>query len=88
MRMTSAQPRDLRLPDEGFVRLPVILALIPVGRSTWWAGVRTGRFPAPVKLGPRITAWRVEDIRKLLTSVGPEGCSQAARRSAMGDRRS
>ncbi len=40
--------------------------LIPVSKSTWWAGVKTGRFPQPVKLGPRITAWRSEDIQQLL----------------------
>lgn len=57
------------LPEIGFVRLSAILAPdgpIPVGKSTWWAGVKSGRFPAPVKLGPRITAWRVEDIRRLI----------------------
>ncbi len=57
------------LPPDGFVRLSAILAPrgpIPVSRSTWWAGVKTGRYPAPVKLGPRITAWRVSDIRKLI----------------------
>lgn len=61
------------LPETGFLRLPQIVgdskakppvpALIPVSRSTWWAGVKSGRYPRPVKLGPRITAWRVEDIR-------------------------
>lgn len=54
------------LPEIGFVRLSIILKLIPVGRTTWWAGVKTGRFPKPVKLGSRITAWRVEDIRALI----------------------
>ncbi len=57
------------LPPSGFVRLNCILAPqgpIPVGRSTWWAGVKTGRFPKPVKLGPRTTVWKVEDIRKLI----------------------
>ena len=57
------------LPDTGFVRLSSILAPagpIPVSKSTWWAGVKSGRYPKPVKLGPRITAWRVEDIRKLI----------------------
>ncbi|MBX7134216.1 MAG: AlpA family phage regulatory protein [Fimbriimonadaceae bacterium] len=57
------------LPQSGFVRLSSILAPagpIPVSRSTWWAGVKSGRFPQPVKLGPRITAWRVEDIRALI----------------------
>ena len=57
------------LPTTGFVRLSSILAPngpIPVSRSTWWAGVRSGRFPKPVKLGPRTTAWRVKDIRELI----------------------
>jgi prophage regulatory protein len=57
------------LPTTGFVRLRAILAPIgpiPVGRSTWWAGVKSGHFPKPVKLGPRTTAWKVEDIRALI----------------------
>ncbi len=54
------------VPSTGFLRMPQILKLIPVSRSTWWAGVRIGRYPAPVKLGPRITAWRAEDIRDLI----------------------
>lgn len=69
------------LPETGYLRLPQIVgkpatkttaaipALIPVSRSTWWAGVRTGRFPKPVKLGERITAWKVEDIRALIEQV-------------------
>ncbi len=61
----SPQP----FPTEGFVRIQDIIAPngpIPVGRSTWWAGVKDGRFPKPVKLGPRITVWRAEDIRALV----------------------
>lgn len=54
------------LPETGFVRLPDILRVIPIGRSTWWAGVKEGRYPASVKLGPKITAWRVSDIRDLI----------------------
>jgi predicted DNA-binding transcriptional regulator AlpA len=62
----SNQPEN---PITGFLRLPSILAPhgpIPVSKSTWWAGVKAGRYPQPVKLGPRITAWRVEDIRALI----------------------
>lgn len=65
-----------QLPDAGYLRLTQIIGnkkskpplppIIPVGKSTWWEGVRSGRYPKPVKLGPRITAWRVEDIRKLI----------------------
>ena len=60
--MTNNSP----LPQSGFLRLPAILELIPIGKSTWWAGVKTGRFPKPVKLGPNTTAWRVEDINAVL----------------------
>lgn len=61
----------LELPTTGFLRLPSIIAPqgpIPVGKSTWWAGVKDGRFPKPVKLGPRITVWRAEDIRALIAT--------------------
>ena len=57
------------LPETGFVRLSSILAPqgpIPVSKSTWWAGIKIGRFPRPVKLGPRTTVWHVEDIRALI----------------------
>lgn len=54
------------LPDTGFIRLPQVLEVIPVCKSTWWSGIKTGRFPKPVKLGKRVTAWRVEDIRALI----------------------
>lgn len=53
------------LPKTGFVRLSTVLNLIPVSRSTWFAH-RGSRFPLPVSLGPRIRAYRVEDIRRLL----------------------
>lgn len=58
------------LPETGFVRLSIILKLIPIGKTTWWAGVKSGHFPKPVKLGTRITAWRVEDIRALIEQSG------------------
>ena len=64
-----AQDRIVDLPKTGFVRLPVVLAHIPVSKSTWWEGVRTGRFPGAVKLGPRTTAWRAEDIRQIIAQL-------------------
>lgn len=61
------------LPDTGFVRLNSIIAPsgpIPVSKSTWWQGVKEGRFPKPIKLGVKTTAWRVEDIRDLIERLG------------------
>jgi predicted DNA-binding transcriptional regulator AlpA len=57
------------LPEIGLVRLPTILKVIAVSKSTWWAGVKSGRFPKSVKVGRRITAWRVEDIKLLLKKM-------------------
>lgn len=65
-----------QLPQTGFLRLTQILgnpnaepplpAIIPIGKTSWWEGVRSGRFPKPIKLGPRTTVWRVEDILALV----------------------
>jgi predicted DNA-binding transcriptional regulator AlpA len=55
-------------PREGLVRLKSILAPrgpIEMSRSAWWKGVGEGWLPQPIKLGPRITAWRAADIRRL-----------------------
>lgn len=58
------------LPETGFLRLPQVLKFIPVSRSTWWAGVKEGRYPKPVKtLGKRITAWRCSDIRVFIDAL-------------------
>ena len=54
------------LEDLAYLRLQDVLKLFPVSKSAWWLGVREGKYPASVKLGPRTTAWRVEDIRQLL----------------------
>ena len=59
-----------QLPLTGFMRLPQILQLIPISKSAWWQGCRDGRFPKPVKLGPKTTAWRVEDIAILIERIG------------------
>ena len=59
-------------PKTGFVRLSQILAPrgpIPVASSTWWLGVKDGRFPKPQKLGPRTTVWKAEDIRALFETA-------------------
>jgi predicted DNA-binding transcriptional regulator AlpA len=60
------------VPETGFLRLRQVLSLIPVGRTSWWKGVKSGRFPKPIKLSPRCTAWRAEDIRQLIKSLSDQ----------------
>ncbi|MEN6373837.1 MAG: AlpA family phage regulatory protein [Smithella sp.] len=61
-----------KIPIDGFLRLNQIIgsktepAIIPVSKSSWWAGVKEGRFPQPIKLGKRTTVWRVSDIKLLI----------------------
>lgn len=54
------------LPTTGFLRLNQVLALYPVGKSTWWSGIKEGKYPKGVKIGARATAWRIEDIKALI----------------------
>ncbi|MGZ8245299.1 helix-turn-helix transcriptional regulator [Methylomagnum sp.] len=64
------------LPETGLIRLrqiignpkasPPIPAIIPVSRTSWLEGVKSGKYPKPVRLGPRTVAWNAEDIRALL----------------------
>lgn len=60
------------IPETGFMRLPQVLSVIPVGKTSWWEGVRAGRFPKPIKLSTRCTAWRAEDIRELITKLAEQ----------------
>jgi prophage regulatory protein len=74
--VASSAPLMSSLPDDGFLRIaqiigdkkanPAIMPLIPIGKSSWWMGIKQGRFPKPLKLGPKTTVWRIRDIRKLI----------------------
>ncbi len=57
------------LPSEGFVRLPVIMQALGIKKSFFWEQVKEGRFPKPIKIGPRVSVWRVEDIRQLINDI-------------------
>lgn len=67
------------LPAQGFIRLTTVLALIPVGKTAWYDGIKKGIFPAPVKLSERTAAYRVEDIRALIASHDKAANGEAAK---------
>ena len=68
--------------DYGYLRLnqiigdkkadPPIPPLIPISKSTWWVRVAAGQYPAPFKLSPKISVWRVIDIKNLLQKIGTD----------------
>lgn len=61
---------DELLVDAGYLRLREVLKVFPVSKSTWWHGIKEGKYPAGVKLSARTTAWKVTDIIRLLEEVG------------------
>lgn len=60
----------------GFLRLPQVLEIFPVSKSTWWKGIKEGRFPKPVKLTERTSAWLLDDIEALCDRMAPSGVEQ------------
>jgi len=69
MDTTKQNHKELgNLPEIGYVRLPQILAVLPMGKSTFWNRVKAGIYPKPKKLGAKISVWRVEDIRAILAN--------------------
>lgn len=58
------------VPETGFLRLPQVLSVIPVCKSSWWAGVKSGRYPKPVRLSARSVGWKAEDIQALINQLG------------------
>jgi predicted DNA-binding transcriptional regulator AlpA len=60
------------LSPTGLMKLPQVLAVFPVSRSTWYAGIKSGIYPHALKLGQRSSAWSVESIRELIERVATE----------------
>jgi len=61
------------LPATGFIRLNQVLQLIPIGKTAWYNGIKEGRFPAPVALGPRTAAYPVKEIAELIEKFSGRG---------------
>lgn len=60
------------IPEIGFVRLSQVLRVIPIGKTLWWEGVKSGRYPKSVKLSEHCTAWRAEDIHALIKRISEQ----------------
>ena len=71
-----------KLTEDSFLRLSQVLERIPISKSAWWQGCKEGRFPKPIKLGPRTSAWRASDIAALVRQLSrqdTQGESQETR---------
>lgn len=54
--------------NETLLRLPEVLKRFPVSRSVWYAGVKAGRYPSPLK-ERRSSLWRASDVQKLIDQL-------------------
>jgi len=59
--------------NSGYLRLPQILEIFPIGKSTWWKWVADNKAPKPIRLGPKTTAWRCEDIHNFIKEINENG---------------
>lgn len=72
------------IPTTGFLRLSSIIGSppgtgpIPVSRATWYAWIQRGYAPKPVRLGPRTSAWRAEEIQDFIANLGPSESGKEA----------
>jgi prophage regulatory protein len=68
LKATMTRDSVPTLSADRLLRLPDVLAKVPVSRASWWKGVKDGRYPAAIKLGPRTSVWRASEIDKLIAS--------------------
>ena len=70
--MSTTLSTHVTIPETGFLRQPQVLTIVPISKSTLWRRVGAGTFPAPVKLSPRVTVWRAEDVRRWIAEQGTQ----------------
>jgi prophage regulatory protein len=69
MNDTATVKPDAPLPRHTIESAAQVLSRFPVGKTTWWAGVRSGRYPAAIQISPGRVGWRKSDIDALIDSL-------------------
>ena len=60
-------PADIaELPDDTLIPEKYVLPMVGVSRTSWWRGVKSGVYPAPIQLGKRLNRWRLGTIRNIV----------------------
>lgn len=54
-----------QLPDSSMLNIKEVLAVVRISRSSWYAGIKDGKYPAPVHIGPASPRWKLGDVRKV-----------------------
>jgi predicted DNA-binding transcriptional regulator AlpA len=62
----TANASQEEIQSHRLIRLPEVLQLVPIAKSTWWLWVSQEKAPAPIKLGPRVTCWRLSAVLEFI----------------------
>jgi prophage regulatory protein len=54
-------------PNTRVIRLPQVIELTGLSRSSIYAAVKRGVFPAPIRLGIRAVGWRCDAVEEWLS---------------------
>ncbi len=57
-----------QLPTTGYIRIVDLVKFIPLSKNSIWRLSKTGKFPKPVKLSEKCTAWKCEAVHEWLAS--------------------
>jgi len=71
MRRQKSSPAETKANPDTLLRQPAVLQMFPVSATTWWQGIRAGKYPKPHRIGPRMRAWRLGDILQLIEQTKP-----------------
>jgi prophage regulatory protein len=63
------------LPQEGYCRLPSVIAVLGISKTSFIDGIKAGKYPAGKLLSPRCRVWDVSTIRALLASIKQESAA-------------
>jgi prophage regulatory protein len=63
------------------IRLPEVLQMVSVGKTTWYSMVKDNKAPAPKKLGPRSVAWNKQEIENWINELPLNTTNQAGSNS-------
>lgn len=67
--------------ENTLLRLSQVLSIIPISKSAWWKGCKDGKYPKPLKLGPKTTVWKASEINAFLEKVRSESQESSVKNS-------
>ena len=65
--------RIISQPFDPLIRLPQVLQILPIGKSSFWKMIAEGRAPKGLKIGAKTTCWKLSSIQKLVDDLDKEG---------------